>query len=167
MRSPSYPTPVTRAVGWRRVMNAITILVCTVLLVFAAASTARAAVTGGHTAPTAISITDPMALATDVNVAASSDARGEDTARSIPPRHALMHGVDDSCPFEPDLWLDDDDDDDDDDEFGRHGRVSRRSSINVEEALGLRCPSRTLGGSAVPDGSLPVNLLLSESARRM
>jgi hypothetical protein len=165
MQSPSYPTPVTRAVGWRRVMNATALLACTVLLVFAAASTARAAVTGGHTALTAISITDPMALATDVNAAARSAARGEHIARSIPPRLS-MHGVDDACPFEPDAWLDDDDDDDDDDEVARHGR-SRRSALSVEEALGLRCPSRTLGGSAVPDGSLPVNLLLSETIRRM
>jgi hypothetical protein len=166
MRSTSFPSPVTWAVGWRRVMNAFALLCCTVLLVLAAAGTARAAVTGGHAAPTAISITDPMALATDVNVAADSVASGEHAARSIPPRRS-MHPLDDACPFEPDLWLDDDDDDDDDDDVARHGVAARRAALSVEEALGLRRPSRTLGGSAVPDGSLPVNLLLSESIRRM
>jgi hypothetical protein len=146
-------------------MNALAISACTVLLVFAAASTARAAVTGGHTAPTAISITNSLALATDVNVAAISVARGEHIARSNPPRLSLR-GVDDACPLEPDLWLDDRDDDDDDDDVDRHVRL-RRFAVSVEEALGLQRPSRTLGGSAVPDGGLPVNLLLSESVRRM
>jgi hypothetical protein len=165
MPSTSYPTPVTWAVGWRRVMNAIALVGCTVLLVLAAAGTPRAAVTGGHAAPIAISSTDPMALATDVNVAAPGVACGGDAARSIPLRSS-MHPLDDACPFEPDLWLDDDDDDDDD-EVARHIVAPRRSALSLEEALGLRRPSRTLGGSAVPDGSLPVNLLLSESIRRM
>jgi hypothetical protein len=165
MRSTSYPTPARGAVGWRRMMNAFAILACTVLVVFAAASTARAAVTVGHLAPSAISITDPMAPATDVNVAPVNAASGEHTARSIPLQPS-MRGVDAASPFEPDLWLDDDDDDDDDDEATRH-LASRRSAQSVEEALGLRCSSRTLGGSVAPDGSLPVNLLLSESVRRM
>jgi hypothetical protein len=147
-------------------MNAIAIVACSVLFVLAAASTARAAVTGGHAASTAISLTDPMALATDVNAAAISAAGGESTARSIPLQPSL-HRVDDACPFEPDVWLDDDDDDDDDDRVARHGAGSRRSAVTVEEALGLPRSSRWLGGSVVPDGSLPVNLLLSESVRRM
>ena len=145
-------------------INALAIFACTVLVVFAAASTARAAVTVGHLAPSAISISDPMAPATDVNVAAISAASGEPTARSIPLQPS-MHGVDAACPFEPDLWLDDDDDDDDD-EATRH-LASHRSALSVEEALGLRRPSRSLGGSVAPDGSLLVNLLLSESVRRM
>jgi hypothetical protein len=77
-----------------------------------------------------------------------------------------MDVVETSCPGEPELWLDDEDDDDDD-EVGRHGRESRCSSTTVEEALGLRRPARTLGGSAVPDGNLPINLFLAERARRM
>jgi hypothetical protein len=164
MRSTSDPTPAGGAVGWRRVINAFAIFASTVLVVLAAASTARAAVTVGHLAPSAISITDPMAPATDANVAAISAASGEHTARSIP-LQLSMHGVDAVSPFEPDLWLDDDDDDDDD-EATRH-LASRRSALSVEEALGLRYPSRALGGSVAPDGSLPVNLLLSETIRRM
>jgi hypothetical protein len=146
------------------VINALAIFACTVLVVFATASTARAAVTVGHLAPSVISITGPMAPATDVDVAAVNAASGEHTARSIP-LPPSMHGVDAACPFEPDLWLDDDDDDDDD-EATRH-LASHRSALSVEEALGLRRPSRSLGGSVAPDGSLPVNLLLSESVRRM
>jgi len=165
MRSTPDPAPVTHAVGWRRVTNAI--LVCSVLLVFAAANTAHAAVTGAQAASTTISVLDPMAHAADLNVVANSVTCADHAARSVPPRHASVHGVNDTCPFEPDLWLDDEDDDDDDDEVGRHGSASRRSAFSVEEALGLRRSSRALGGSVVPDGSLPVNLFLSESARRM
>src|SRR5262245_50281208 len=152
MRSTSDPIPARGAVGWRRVISAFAIFACTVLVVLAAASTARAAVTVGHLAPSAISITDPMASATDLSVAAGNAASGEHTARSIPLQRS-MHGVDAASPFEPDLWLDDDDDDDDDDEATRH-LASRRSALSVEEALGLRCPSRALGGSVAPDGSL-------------
>jgi hypothetical protein len=167
MRSTSYPPPPTRAGGWRCVINAIAIVACSVLFVLAAAGTARAAVTGSHAAPTAISLTDPMAVATNVNAAAISAAGGASTARSIPLQPSL-HRVDDACPVEPEAWLDDDDDDDDDDEgVARHGARSRRSAVSVEEALGRRRPSRWLGGSFVPDGNLPVNLLLSESVRRM
>jgi hypothetical protein len=166
MRSTLYPPAVAHAVGWHRAISAIAILVCGLLLVFAAANTPHSAMTGGLAAPTTISIIHPVAPATDMNAAAITAARGQDTARSNSSRHLVMHGVDASSPLEPDLWLDDDDDDDDD-EVGRHGRESRASSTHVEEAPGLRRPTRTLGGSSAPDGSLLVNLLLSESVRRM
>jgi hypothetical protein len=166
MPSPLSPPTVAHAVGWRRATSAIAILFCGLLLVFAAASTAYAATTAGPAAPTTISITHPLAHATDVTVAVSLGS-ADRVARSIPLRHTSMDGVDDACPFEPDLWFDDDRDDDDDDESDRHGAHARRSATGVEDALGLRCPSRALGGSAVPDGSLPINLSLTECVRRM
>ena len=163
----SDPVSVAHAVGWRRAMDALAILVCSALLVFAAARTADAATAApSRAASSTTSITDPIAVVTALNVAAASAACGEHVATSVPLRHHSMHGVDNPCPFEPDLWLDDSDDDDDD-EVGRHGSTCRRSASRVEDALDLRRPSRTLGGSTVPYGSLPVNLFLSESARRM
>jgi hypothetical protein len=155
---------VAHAVGWHRAASAIAILICGLLLVFATASTAHAAMTGGAAAPTAISITHPNA---DATMTASSITCAEHVQRSIPVRPASMHGVDDACPFEPDVWFDDDRDDDDDDDDDRLGAHARRSATSVGDALGQRCPSRALGGSAVPDGSLPINLSLTECVRRM
>jgi hypothetical protein len=167
MRSTLYPPSVAHAVGWPRAASAIAIVICGLLLVFAAASTAHAAMTGGVAAPTTISITHPAAHAADVTLTASRIACAEPAARSTPLRHASMHDVGDACPFEPDLWIEDEDGDDDDDELGRHGSRPRRSATSVEDALGLRRQSRALGGSAVPDGNLPINLSLIECVRRM
>jgi hypothetical protein len=167
MQSTLYPPTVAHAVRWHRAASAIAILICGLLFVFATASTAHAATTGGAAAPTTISISHSTAHAADASTTAGSLSRAEHVQRSSPLRPVSLHGVDDACPFEPDVWFDDDRDDDDDDESDRHGAHARGSATTVEDALGRRCPSRALGGSAVPDGSLPINLSLSESVRRM
>ncbi len=167
MRSNSYPSHDAHAVGWHAVMAAIGIVVLSVLFVLIAASTVHA-LQGSQSASinvTSAGHADSVIGDTNVPTPASCTASGEAITGAVdPPLHL---GRDNGLhPLAPDACLGEEDDDDDDESWKRSLSFGS-SAFSVDETLGLRRPSRALGGSAIPDGSLPVNLFLAESARRM
>lgn len=167
MRSNSYPSHDAHAVGWHAVMAAIGIVVLSVLLVLIAASTVHALPGIGSASIDVTSAGHADAVIGDTQTPdiAICTEPGEAIARSVDP--PLHYGRDNGLhPLAPDPWLDEEDDDDDE-EGCRRSLSLGSSAFSVEETLGLRRPSRALGGSAVPDGGLPVNLFLAECVRRM
>jgi len=151
MRSKSQSDRCTtaHARGWSRATRWIVGVVCGLLLALVSASTALASATPAR----------------DVSSAATVAAQPAHAAHGAVLTHQPTRGSDRQCPHDSDdICLDSDEDPDD--ECTHATGPSRSCQLSVEEVLGLRRPSASVG-SLTPDEGTPANQFLTDSVRRM
>ena len=150
----SHRCKTAHAVGWSRAIRWILSVMSGFLLTLASAGAAHAATPVAHSA----TVNSPAADCAIVAAQPTSTPHGLEVFDGRPVRDSGHQ-----CPLDSsDSWLEPDDDDEG---SGDTGSPDARH-LSVEEALGLRNPSASVG-SLTPDGDTLANQFLTDSIRRM